>query len=453
MIPSVNLHNFENNMKFFIETFGCQMNDRDSLIMTQILEQAGYLCASAITDADIIVINTCSIRGKAEQKAYSLIGSLRKHKRAHPNCLLIVTGCVAQQEGQAMVSRMAHVDMVLGPQAIYGLIDHIETVKTTGESLILTDQSKRFEIPPSLPDVQHSTPHKRFVTIMQGCNNYCTYCIVPFTRGREVSRKPEDIIAEVKHLIGLGVKEVTLLGQNVNSYGLDQPGSDRTSFPELLRQVSAIDGLVRLRFTTSNPKDLSSDLMDCFKELSNLCLHFHLPMQSGSDAVLERMNRKYTVADYLALVDGLRAVAPDISITTDVIVGFPNETEADFMGTMALMEQVRYDSAFSFIYSNRPPALSCDFEDVVTAEEKSARLALFQKRQREITLEQHQRFVGREFDAMLEGESKMGNGQWSARLSHNIIVNFNSEAQYQPGDMVCVKVTEGLMNSLRAELV
>ncbi len=429
------------------------MNDRDSLIMTQILEQAGYSCGTSIMEADIIVINTCSIRGKAEQKAYSLIGSLRKHKLANPNIIIIVTGCVAQQEGRAMVSRMQHVDMVLGPQSIYGLIDHIEKVKETGESLILTDQSKRFEIPPFLPDLHHSTPHKRFVTIMQGCNNYCTYCIVPFTRGREVSRKPADIIAEVKHLIDLGVKEVTLLGQNVNSYGLDQPDESRTSFPELLREVSKVAGLIRLRFTTSNPKDLSNDLMSCFAELDNLCLHFHLPMQSGSDIVLERMNRKYTVADYLLLVKGLRAVAPDISITTDIIVGFPNETDADFMGTMALMEEVRYDSAFSFIYSNRPPALSCDFADEVSKEEKSRRLALFQKRQKEITVEQHQRFVGREFDLMIEGESKMGNGQWSGRSTHNIIVNFYSETVYQPGDMVRVRVTEGLMNSLRAELV
>lgn len=440
-------------MKFYIETFGCQMNDRDSLIMTQILEQAGYCKGSGILDADVIVINTCSIRGKAEQKAYSLIGSLRKHKLANPGTILIVTGCVAQQEGASMVSRMGHVDMVLGPQAIYGLIDHLETVKGTGEPLILTDQSKKFTIPPFLPDIHHSTPHKRFVTIMQGCNNFCTYCIVPFTRGREVSRSPADIIAEVQHLISLGVKEVTLLGQNVNSYGLDQPADSRTSFPQLLREVAAIEGLVRLRFTTSNAKDLSTELMDCFRDLDNLCLHFHLPMQSGSNEILERMNRKYTVADYLVLVDGLRAVAPDISITTDVIVGFPNETDADFMGTMALMEQVRYDSAFSFIYSNRPPALSCGFADDISKEEKSRRLALFQKRQREITVEQHQRFVGREFDLMIEGESKMGHGQWSGRSTHNIIVNFHSGVQYKPGDMVRVVVTEGLMNSLRAELI
>ena len=440
-------------MKFYIETFGCQMNDRDSLIMTQLLEQAGYSCGSCMTDAEVMIINTCSIRGKAEQKAYSLIGSLRKHKQAHAGTLLIVSGCVAQQEGKAMVSRMNHVDMVLGPQAIYNLVDHIETVQNTGKSLVLTDQSQQFHIPPFLPDLHHSTPHKRFVTIMQGCNNYCTYCIVPFVRGREVSRQPHDIIDEVKHLVGLGVKEVTLLGQNVNSYGLDRPEESRTSFPQLLRLVAAVDGLKRLRFTTSNPKDLSTDLMACFTDLDNLCLHFHLPMQSGSDIVLERMNRKYTLKQYLSLVAGLRKVSPDISITTDVIVGFPNETDADFMGTMVLMEQVRYDSAFSFIYSHRPPALSCGFADEVTREEKSRRLALFQKRQKEITVEQHQRFIGRKLDLMVEGESKIGHGQWSGRSTHNIIVNFYSDQQYQPGDMVQVNVTEGLMNSLRAELI
>ncbi len=436
----------------FIETIGCQMNMRDSEIMLQLLKESGYLLCPDLAAADAVIVNTCSIRGKAEQKAYSFIGSLRRLKEENPDLIIAVAGCVAQQEGEKMRLRMPHVDIILGPQSIYQLPDLFQQVAHERQGIIATSQSQDFAIPSFLPDLKSGLAHKRFVTIMQGCNNYCTYCIVPYTRGREVSRRQEDILAEVQHLVAGGVREITLLGQNVNSYGNDQPRKERTSFPELLRQVAAVPGLVRLRFTTSNPKDLSPALMACFQDLANLCHHFHLPVQSGANAVLAKMNRKYTVEEYMAQVIGLRQACPDISLTTDIIVGFPGETAADFQATMDLMEKVRYDSAFSFKYSSRPPAKSCGFEETVSDQEKVQRLAILQNRQKEITEERHQECVGKTMEVMIEGESKMANGQWSGRSSHNLIVNFHSPAIYSPGDLETVTITESCLNSLRAEL-
>ncbi|MCJ7603435.1 MAG: MiaB/RimO family radical SAM methylthiotransferase, partial [Desulfobulbaceae bacterium] len=265
----------------YIETFGCQMNDRDSEIMRQLLAKV-YEPTDVIHAADAIIVNTCSIRDKAEQKAYSLLGALRKRKRDNPELIIAATGCVAQQEGAKMLSRMPHVDLVVGPQNIYQLPELFVKAQQLRKGIVATDMAKSFHIPPFLPHLNQGNPHKRFVTIMQGCNNFCTYCIVPFTRGREISRKPEDILAEVNHLAAGGVKEVTLLGQNVNSYGNDYPAGSRTSFASLLPQVTEIKGIERVRFTTSNPKDLSEELMQCFTDLKKLCPHFHLPVQSGS---------------------------------------------------------------------------------------------------------------------------------------------------------------------------
>ncbi len=376
----------------YIETFGCQMNDRDSEIMRQLLANA-FEPTELINDADAIIVNTCSIRGKAEQKAYSLLGALRKRKKEKPELIIAATGCVAQQEGAKMLSRMPHVNLVIGPQNIYQLPDLFVETQRQGKGLVATEMVKSFRIPPFLPSIQDGHPYKRFVTIMQGCNNFCTYCIVPFTRGREISRKPEDILAEVNHLAAGGVKEVTLLGQNVNSYGNDHPVASRTGFAALLRKVAEIKGIERIRFTTSNPNDLSLELMRCFAELDKLCPHFHLPVQSGSNTVLKRMNRKYTIEHYLEKVATLREFCPGIALTTDLIVGFPGETDMDFQATMALIEQVRYHSAFSFKYSNRPPARACDFPDPIPREEKERRLAVLQQRLQEITLERNMEYI------------------------------------------------------------
>lgn len=438
----------------YIETFGCQMNERDSEILAQLLSQDNYSLTYDLDAADLVVVNTCSIRGKAEQKAMSLLGRLRLFKKKKPGLIVAVTGCVAQQEGAKIQERMKHVDLVVGPQAIYQFPDLVKKVAAEGCKLTAIEQSSSFSIPSLLPELESSAlPHKRFVTIMQGCNNYCTYCVVPYTRGREVSRSPEDIVAEINQLVGLGVKEITLLGQNVNSYGLDREERDYPSFPDLLRLVSKIQGVERLRFTTSNPKDLSEDLMACFPEIDNLCHHFHLPVQSGANAILKKMNRRYSIEQYLEKVEGLRKHCPQIAITTDLIVGFPGESDSDFEATMQLLEQVRYHSAYSFKYSDRPHTVSVGFEDKVPEDVKSARLSRLQKRQQEITDERHEEYVGRVMEIMIEGESRSGEGQWSGRTTTNHIVNFAGSANLSPGQVVSVKIEETCLHSLRGSMI
>jgi tRNA-2-methylthio-N6-dimethylallyladenosine synthase len=442
-----------NRQKYlYIETFGCQMNDRDSEIMSQLMAKENFIPTEDMAHADAIIVNTCSIRGKAEQKAYSLLGALRRQKKENPDLLIAVTGCVAQQEGKKMLSRMPHVDLVVGPQNIYQLPELFEAAEIRIKGLVATELSKEFLIPPFLPTMERGLPHKRFVTIMQGCNNFCTYCIVPYTRGREVSRNREEILQEITHLVAGGVKEITLLGQNVNSYGNDQPKEQRTTFPELLRQVAEINGIERLRFTTSNPKDLSEELMRCFADIDKLCPHFHLPVQSGSNNVLKKMSRKYTIENYLEKVDKLRKHNSDIALTTDIIVGFPGEEEEDFQATMALIEKVRYHSAFSFKYSSRPPAKSCEFEETVSEEDKAKRLAILQARQNEITMERHREYIGQSMELMLEGKSKV-DGQWCGRSRTNHIVNFESNNIFTPGQLISVKITEACDNSLRGVIL
>jgi len=431
--------------QYFIETFGCQMNDRDSEIMGQLLRDSSYGVASEIENADLIIVNTCSVREKAEQKAYSLLGRLKHLKKNNPSLVIAVTGCVAQADGDKLFKRIPHADIVVGPQQIYDLPILVEDCLRRIKPQVATKLSSSFSIPPFLPDIDTGSTIKRFVTIMQGCNNFCAYCVVPFTRGREISRSSEDILSEVKHLANSGIKEITLLGQNVNSYG-------PPSFPDLLREVATVQGVERIRFTTSHPKDLSEDLMRCFSEIDKLCPHFHLPVQSGSDGVLSRMNRKYTSEDYLNKVQLLRSNCPEIALTTDIIVGFPGESDDDFEATMRLVEEVRYHSAFSFKYSDRPHARSVDFPDKVEEQVKSERLARLQKKQNEISLERNQEYAGKILNVMVEGQAK-SETQWSGRAPTNHIVNFTGGKNLQAGDTVSVEISEGCLNSLRGTIV
>jgi len=450
--------------KSYIETFGCQMNERDSEIMGQMLSNADYLPTQDIKQADVIVINTCSIRDKAEQKVYSLLGRLKKLKEKKPSLIISVAGCVAQQEGKRLQARMPQVDIVLGPQQIYRLPELIGKTAEKGKPQMAVNLSPAFEIPrhrppspvkPASKDKQAPVTgsFKKLVTIMQGCNNFCTYCVVPYTRGRETSRKPDDIISEITALAEQGVKEISLLGQNVNSYGkVHESNIQHITFPELLRNVSQIKGIERVRFSTSHPKDLSPELIECFAEIKNLCSHFHLPVQSGSNNILKRMNRRYTIEDYLAKVEALRQVRPDIVITTDIIVGFPGETDNDFQGTMDLLETVRYHSAYSFKYSDRPQAKSVAFDDKIDERVKSERLHRLQDRQTAISLQENQKYEGSVQTVMVEGESKNADGQWSGRTMSNIIVNFDGPS-LTPGQEVQVMITDGLRNSLRGILI
>lgn len=436
----------------YIETFGCQMNERDSEIMAQLLADR-YCFTSVMDHADLVVINTCSIRDKAEQKAFSLLGRLRKLKKDKPHLLIAVAGCVAQVQGSEIRQRMPHVDVVIGPQHIYELPEMLDAVRAKKRpQRIATMLADSFEIPSFLPDLRAGHPHKRFVTIMQGCNNFCTYCVVPYTRGREISRSMDDILAEIRHLADNGIKEVTLLGQNVNSYGLDKKDDAGRTFPALLRQVADIDGIQRIRFTTSHPKDLSEELMRCFAEVEKLCPHFHLPVQSGSDRILKRMNRHYTVAEYLKKIEMLHLIRADIAFSTDLIVGFPGETEEDFRQTMDLLEIVRYHGAFSFKYSDRAQAKASAFPDKVDEPVKVERLAILQARQEEITLARLGEFVGSTTEVMLEGESRTGSGQWSGRTVTNHIVNFDGIDGLAGGQFADVRIDEACLHSLKGSL-
>jgi len=440
----------------YIETFGCQMNERDSEIMAQLLARADYQPTSDISRADLILVNTCSIRAKAEQKVYSLLGRLRRYKKKKPELIITVAGCVAQQEGKRIQSRMPHVDIVLGTQNIFRLPELVARAAEGGRQLAIT-LAKDFVIPSfngvTVPVLNEKDAAGRscrqFVTIMQGCNNFCTYCVVPYTRGRETSRRPADIIAEIEKHAAAGIREVTLLGQNVNSYrGIDSGPAD---FPALLQAIAAIDGIERIRFTTSHPKDLSDELIHCFARIKKLCPHFHLPVQSGSNRILKSMNRKYTRESYLERVEKLRATRPDIALTTDIIVGFPGESEEDFAATVDLLETVRFHSAFSFKYSDRPNAKAVSFPDKVAEDVKAARLSLLQARQEEITLRRNREFVGRTLPVMVEGRSKT-DGQCSGRSTTNHIVNFPA-VDLAPGRIVEIRVEEACLHSLRGRII
>ncbi len=442
---------------FFIKTFGCQMNERDSEIMAQLLSEKGYIETGESDDADLIILNTCSIRAKAEQKVMSLLGVLRKHKKRKPSLKICVAGCVAQQEGKQIIERMPHVDLVIGTQNIYELAELLDNLEKPSVVTALDDD---YTIPAFIPDLQligQSGPHprvfKKFLTIMQGCNNYCTYCVVPFTRGREVSRNVDHILNEAHALVEAGVKEITLLGQNVNSYAKTNTVSRQDpsyDFSKLLRAVAEVPGLERLRFTTSNPKDLSDDLMRCFAEVDILCPQFHLPVQSGSNRILSLMNRKYSRELYLDKVAALRSYCPEIAITTDMIVGFPGETAQDFEETMSLLEEVLYHGSYSFKYSDRPGTRSAGFEDKVEELVKAERLLRFQKRQDEISLAHNRSYVGKNLSVMIE---KNNGDSMVARTGTNHLVHIaDTVSSCKPGDMATANIVHAGHHSLQGTI-
>ncbi len=443
------------------------MNIRDTEIMAQTLSENGYIESQSIEDAALVVLNTCSIRAKAEQKVFSLLGSLRKNKKLNPDMQICVAGCVAQQEGETIIERMPHVDLIIGTQHIYNLPQLLARSSTSRTAVNLaddyeiprfvptlskTDERNDVDSPPLTTDVQFS----RFVTIMQGCNNFCTYCVVPHTRGREVSRKVVDILDEITVLVNSGVSEITLLGQNVNSYGRSNRVSENNasySFGMLLHEVAQIDGLKRLRFTTSNPKDLSDELIHCFSQIDILCPQFHLPVQSGSNTILKRMNRKYTVEEYLEKVSGLRTVCPHIALTTDIIVGFPGETEEDFQDTMKLLEIVKYNGSFSFKYSDRPGTKAQELDSKVPESLKSSRLQVFQKRQDEISHEKNRAYVGKTLKILVE---KVTEENMVGRTDTNHIVHLAVTGQKNPivpGQYVDAAITFAGQHSLKGALV
>ena len=449
-------------MRAYIETIGCQMNVYDATRIENALQNMGYTLTPDLDAADLILLNSCAIREKAQQKTYSFLGRLTALKEKKPSLLVVLAGCVAQQDGAKARGRLPVIDIVLGTHAIFKLPQMIEDIRS-GKKKACVDVAfstdiARFEAFATVPE---KVPPARFVTIMQGCDNFCTYCVVPHVRGREMSRPPENILKEVEATVKAGAKEVTLLGQNVNSYGKKE---GFPSFPELLADISKIDGLERIRFTTSHPKDLSDELIDAFATNPKLCGHIHLPVQSGSTDMLHRMNRHYTRDEYLGRVRKLRMANPGIALTTDIIVGFPGETEKDFLETVSLLDEVLYDGLFAFMYSDRKSAPARAFSDKVPEVEKKKRIHIILKKQEQITLEKLSKLVGTTQTILIEGESpraindtpKTKTPQYMGRTLCNRIVHaVSTTGAPQIGDVVSVHIERAFSHSLygRMELV
>ncbi|HDG96912.1 MAG TPA: tRNA (N6-isopentenyl adenosine(37)-C2)-methylthiotransferase MiaB [Desulfobacterales bacterium] len=434
---------------FYIKTMGCQMNVYDSDYLAQRLMAMGMSPVDNAREADVVLLNTCTVRAKPEHKAATYIGRISQIKKRKPNLIFGVLGCLAQQEGPEILKRFPAIDFVAGPRQIQDVIDILTRV-AKGERGIVATALKAPPPEAKILDGYYEGKVTAFITIMQGCDNFCTYCIVPYVRGREASRPPFEILEEARSLVDQGVKEITLLGQNVNSYRWATDGS-YWDFPSLLREVSRIPGLKRLRFTTSHPKDVSPQLIACFGELDNLCPHIHLPFQAGSNRVLKMMNRKYTREEYLGLVDRLRQIRPDIALSSDVMVGFPGETKQDFEMTLDLIKTVEFDSLFSFKYSDRKGTLAASFEGKVPEEEKSERLCILQEIQKQITLKKNRALEGKTVEVLVEGRSAKGD-KLSGRTPTNKIVNFRPESKIL-GNIVKVKINKAYQNSLLGELL
>ena len=430
----------------FLETFGCQMNENDSDRLLGFLKDINYIRTEKVEQADFIIINTCSIRDKAEQKVYSALGRFKSLKKENPGLVIGVAGCVAQQKGEAFLKRVPYLDVVIGTHNIHRIQEILGEVSVNKRRLAVTGFSGGIDVREygALPS---QGAVKASVSIMRGCDNFCAYCVVPYTRGREVSRAGADIINEVSALAQKGVKEITLIGQNVNSYG----AGTGLGFTALLRKVCRVDGINRVRFMTSHPKDFSGDLTRLFAEEEKLCSHAHLPAQSGSDDVLKRMNRGYTRAQYLAKIAMLRALRPDIAVTSDIIVGFPGETERDFEDTMAMINTVRYDNIFSFMYSPRPDTAAAGFDGQVPLEVKSQRLKTLQAAQQGITNDKSRALIGKTVEVLVEGGGRADGNESSGYSSCARMVKFPAE-EAVPGRLMNVLITDAHANTLRGAL-
>lgn len=430
---------------YYIETMGCQMNEYDSDHLSRILEDSGYTRASGPEKADFVLLNTCSVRAKAEQKALSRLGRLASLKKKNPKSLLAVAGCAAQQRGSELLERFPSLDLVLGPREIGNFTAVLERIKEGGTRVAATDlRGEPAAFQGGFDYFAQSV--KAFITIMEGCNNFCSYCIVPYVRGRETSRAPQELLDEARGLIARGgVKEITLLGQNVNSYA---HGGMR--FAELLQSMNGLKGLRRIRFTTSHPKDLSPELIECFAQLDKLCSHIHLPFQAGSNRILKAMKRGYTSEKYVDLIERLRKARPDIAVTSDVMVGFPGETQEDFDLTMDLIRQVEFDNLFSFKYSDREGTPAARMDGKIPESEKLARLERLQALQRKITLKKNKQLIGKNLEVLVEGASKKGQGL-TGRTSSNRVVNFISDKRYI-SKLINVTIKRASFNSLWGEL-
>ena len=434
--------------RVYIETYGCQMNEHDSERMLRLLESFHYLETKDLKQADLILINTCSVREKPEHKLYSALGRFKRLKEER-GTIIGVAGCVAQQEGGKLLDRAPYLDMVIGTHAIPLLPELLQKIEFSGRKVCEIGFDSEGDYLKAILPRKPLVKMKSYVTIMQGCDHFCSFCIVPYVRGREKSRSSREIIEEVKHLAEMGVKEVCLLGQNVNGYGKGL--KEETSFSELLEHINEIDGIERIRFTTSHPKDLSEGLIKAFSKLPKLCEHIHLPFQSGSDHILKRMNRGYTKESYLEKIDRLKKVCPPIAVTADAIVGFPGEEEEDFRQTLDLMERVQFDDLFSFKYSPRKGTQAAQFSDQVEEDVKKERLSILQNIQKEITLQKNQTLEGNVEEVFVEGQSKQSDRDVTGRTRSNKIINFEGDLSLV-GKLVPVRIIKAYPHSLRGEI-
>ncbi len=435
--------------RVYIETYGCQMNEHDSEQMLRLLGHCDYSETKDAKEADLVLINTCSVREKPEHKVYSALGRYKwlKEKRG---TIVGVAGCVAQQEGNKLLERVPYLDVVIGTHAIPMLPQILQRIKVSGERVCETSYDQDGEYLKAVLPGKSLDKVKSYVTIMQGCDHFCSFCIVPHVRGREKSRSSQEIIEEVKHLAERGIKEVCLLGQNVNSYGKGL--KEKTSFSELLGHIDQIEGIKRIRFTTSHPKDLSEELIQAFTKLPKLCEHIHLPFQSGSDRILKTMHRGYTKESYLEKIERLKKVCSSIALTADVIVGFPGEEEEDFRQTLDLMEKVQFDDLFSFKYSLRKGTRAAQFEDKVEEKVKQERLSILQEIQKRITLKKNQELEGRVEEVLVEGLSKQSAQDVTGRTRSNKIVNLKGDLSLI-GKLIPIRIVQGYAHSLRGEIV
>ena len=437
--------------KVYIRTFGCQMNEYDSAKMADVLAAAeGYEPTSDPGTADLILFNTCSVREKAQEKVFADLGRVKPLKHAKPGLLIGVGGCVASQEGADIVRRAPYVDLVFGPQTLHRLPELIARRHATGEAQVdisFPEIEKFDHLPPARVDGASA-----FVSVMEGCSKYCTFCVVPYTRGEEVSRPLADVMGEIRHLASNGVREVTLLGQNVNAYRGEMPDGEPADFALLLAQVAKVEGIERIRYTTSHPLEFTQRLIDAYTKLPKLVSQLHLPVQSGSDRVLAAMKRNHTAMEYRSIIRRLRVARPEISLSTDFIVGFPGETDADFEQTMKLVEDVRFDGAFSFIYSPRPGTPAAALPDPTPQAVKLARLQRLQARLAEIAQEYSAAMVGTRQRVLVEGPSKKDPAELCGRTENNRVVNFAGPARLA-GQFIEVEITQALPHSLRGRAV
>ena len=437
--------------KLYIKTHGCQMNEYDSARMKDLLGESHQMVATENPeDADVILINTCSIREKAQEKLFHELGRWKSLKQAKPHLKIGVGGCVASQEGDAIAKRAPFVDLIFGPQTLHRLPELIETPR--GDSAVVDISFPEIEKFDRLPQPE-ADGASAFVSIMEGCSKYCTFCVVPYTRGEEVSRPVSDVLAEIMHLAGQGVREVNLLGQNVNAYRAQSEDGSVVDLADLITYVAAIEGIDRIRFTTSHPVDFSDALIDVYAEVPELVSHIHLPVQSGSDRILMAMKRGHTALEYKSKLRRLKKIRPDISFSSDFIVGFPGETDADFEATMKLIHDIGFDTSFSFIYSPRPGTPAAELPDETPMAVKKERLKILQTRITQQAQAISRRMVGNIERVLVSGYAKKDPGQLSGRTENNRVVNFRSDQPELIGNFADVLIEDALPNSLRGTLV